>query len=101
MDKPTITIDGKRLEMQTPKARFWRELIKFEEERKNLTVESFCDEHAKILAAAFGVTADEIFDNLDVDEIMPTYVDVLMYTMGLLTAKMHVTKKNEDVEAQV
>ncbi len=101
MDRPTITIDGKTIDMPTPKARFWREIIKFEEGRKELTVEKFCDEHVNIIARAFGVTGEEVLDSLDVDEILPTYMNVLMYIMQLLTARLKVTKKNEDIEAQV
>ena len=101
MDRPTIVINGKTIEMPTPKARFWRELIKFEERRKDLTVEDFCDEHVKMISAAFGVTTEEVLDSIDVDEILPTYMNVLTYIMALLTARLKVTKKNEDIEAQV
>lgn len=102
MDRPIIVIEGKPIEMPTPKARLWREIIKFEEERKNLTVEDFCDSHIAVLARAFGVTDDEICDSLTVDEVLPLYTTVLTYIMQLLTSKLKVSKKNiEDLEAQV
>ena len=102
MDKPTIIINGKEIEMQTPKARLWREIVKFNDERRDLPVEDFCNEHAKIIAAAFGVTADEVLDNLYVDDIMPTYFKVFSFVLGMLTAKLSIDKKNilEGVTAQ-
>ena len=98
MKIPVIKIDGAELEMRTPKARLWRELIKFEQERRNLKVEDFCDEHVKMIAAAFGVTVEEVLDNLDVDEILPTYMNVLTFVMELLTANLKIAKKNEEDE---
>ena len=94
MDKPKITIDGKEIEMSTPKARLWREIIKFDAERKNLPVEDFVDDHAKIIASAFGITADEVLDNLKVEDILPTYFEVLSSVLLMLTAHMPTAKKN-------
>lgn len=101
MERPVIVIGENVIEMPTPKARLWRELIKFEEERKALTVEDFCDAHIEMLARAFGVSADEICDSLRVDEVLPLYMSVLKYIMALLTAKLTVSKKNEPEEGAV
>ncbi len=40
---PTITIRDKRYEANKPKARIWRELCRFDEEKKNLPAEKFVD----------------------------------------------------------
>lgn len=102
MDKPIITINGKIIEMKTPKARAWREIMKFNEDRQSLPASDFCEEHAKMIALAFGVSADEVLDNLDVDDILPTYLNVFTSLVGLLTAKLAIDKKNAagEVEAQ-
>lgn len=103
MDKPKITIDGKQIEMLTPKARLWREIIKFDNNRKDLPVDIFVEEHAKIIAMAFGVTVDEVLDNLDVTDILPTYSEVLGSILLLLTEHLPRAKKNagEEVDVQV
>lgn len=103
MEKPTIIVNNRMIEMPMPKARLWREIVKFEDERQSVSVDEFCDGHINIIARAFGVTTDEIFDNIDVDEILPTYRRILTYIMQLLTSKLTGIKKNmeEDITAQV
>lgn len=98
MDNPTIIINGKPIEMPRPKARVWREIISFNEARRNLPTEDFINEHAKIIALAFRVSEDDILDNLDVDEILPTYFNVFTCVVSLLTANLSVSKKNSDEE---
>ena len=92
MDKPTIMINGKQIDLPPVKARFWREIIRFDEVREEISSKDFVDEHAKIIALAFNVTQDEILDNLGVDDILPLYSNVLRYVIHLLSAK--VGKKN-------
>ena len=103
MDKPTIVLNGKTYEMKTPKAKLWRVIVKFNEERRNFPVEEFIEEHAKIIAAAFDVEVEEVLSGLDVDEVLPTYFNIFTSVLSLLTAKLAVSKKNaaEEVETQV
>ena len=101
MDKPKITIDGKEIEMQTPKARLWREIIKFDSERRDLPVDNFVDEHAAIIAKAFNISVDEVLDNLEVSEILPTYSQVLGTVLLLLTEHLPQAKKNTVEVAEV
>ena len=98
MDKPTITINGKQISLPPVKARFWREIIHFDEVREEIETKDFVDEHARIIALAFGVTQDEVLDNLSVDDILPTYAKTLRYVISLLSAKINkdTPKKNID-----
>lgn len=98
MDKPKIAINGKQIFLPPVKARFWREIIHFDEVREEIASKDFVDEHAKIIAIAFNVTQDEILDNLSVDDILPLYSSVLRYVIHLLSAK--VGKKNTLVETE-
>lgn len=98
MDRPTITIDGRKIELPEAKARIWREIIKFDETRKEIPTADFVDRHAEIIALAFGVTADEVLDNLEVGEILPVYLSVLTALLEMLTAKM--SGKKTEAEPQ-
>lgn len=106
MDKPTITINGEIKTMPTVKARVWRDLMKFDEECKKYktikeiiehseAVEKYCE----IIARAFDVTTDEVLDNLEIDEVLPTYFSVLNYVIVMLTNKLNATNKKNKGDA--
>lgn len=95
MNKPIITINGVQIEMLVPKARMWREFIKFDEERKDISSVDFVDRHSEIIAQAFGVSKDDVLDNLSVDEILPAYTEVLRYLVSTLTSRFVGDKKND------
>ena len=97
MDKPTLTINGKKIEMLEPKARAWRESIKLSEQRNEILAVDFVNKHCEFIAAAFGVSVDDVLDNIDVVDVMPLFYDVLAYIMKRLWAKWTDDKKNEGV----
>ena len=93
---PTITISGKTYEAQKPKARIWRELCKFDEEKKNLPAGEFLDAHAEIIAKVFeGITKDEILDELFIDEILAIYQEVFAWIASLITSRLGEVKNVE------
>lgn len=98
MDKPTITINGEVKVMPPVKARAWRELMQCEEEfkelRKDFKSDDAIEKHCEIIAKLFGVTADEVLDNLDIDDVLPTYFRALGYVVAMLTDKLSGDKKN-------
>lgn len=89
---PTLTVDGKEIEMAGVKARAWREIMAFEDKRKELTVSAAVDEYCRIIALAFGVTVDEVLDNLELADVLPKYFEVLDAVISMLTEKL--SKKN-------
>lgn len=95
MTKPTITINGKEIEIKT-KARLWRVVAEFNEKRrkKEIATDDFVDEHCKVIATAYGVSVDDVLDNIDIADVLPTCLEVLNYTGDKLTSKM--LKKNQD-----
>ena len=99
MDKPTLTINGNKIEMLEPKAKVWREAIKLREQRNEILAVDFVNTHCEFIAAAFGVSVDEVLDNIDVVDVMPLFYDVLAYIMKRLWAKWTDDKKNEEVNA--
>jgi len=97
---PIITIGDKTYEAQKPKARIWRELCRFDEDKKNLPAEEFLDAHAVIIAKVFdGITKDDILDELFIDEILTTYQDIFSWVASLITSKLGEIKNVESEEA--
>ncbi len=95
----TITINGKEIEMTEIKARLWREIMAFEDKRADLPVMEAFDETCRIIAVAFGVTVDEVLDNLEIEDILPKYFEVSNAVVVKLTEKLG--KKNADAAAQI
>lgn len=98
METPTITINGKEIKLPPVKARLWKEIMKFHSERKNISTVDLIEKYCEIIAIAFGVTTDEVLDNIDVVDVSETYFKVFNAVVAMLTAKL--PKKN-DVPAEV
>ena len=101
MDKPTLTINGKVIEMPAVKARIWREVMALTAERKNISTVDFVERHCDVIAMAFNITKDDVLDNISVEDVLPTFNTILVYISSLITAKLGDTKKNVDVDVQV
>lgn len=95
MEKPTINISGTVLTMPEPKARIWREIIVFDEERKTIPAVDIVDKCCEVIALAFGhtLTKDDVLDNIEIGDVLPLYFEILRYILEMLTVK--IGKKNE------
>lgn len=93
MATPTITINGKEIPMKT-KARIWRVISEFNEKRKNIPIADFVEEHCKIISAAYGLTLDDVLENMEIRDVVPVCYQVINYVGEQLTAKSE--KKNQD-----
>ena len=91
--KVTIKLSEKIVELPKIKAGMWREIMKFEEERKEIKSADIIEKYCEIIAAAFGVSTEEILENLLIDEVVPKYYEILNAMLGMLTAKLG-NKKN-------
>ena len=103
MGRPIININGQEIILPEVKARVWREIIQFDEEHKNLKreeillkLEKFCG----VIALAFAVTTDEVMDNLNISDILPTYFAVLTTVASMLTEKLAKKNAEETVTSQ-
>lgn len=92
MNKPTITINGKEISMKS-KARLWGVVMKFDKDAAEIPREEEVDRYCEIIAVAFGLTTDEVLDNLELEDVAPKYFEVYNAVAGLLTSKL--AKKNE------
>lgn len=88
MEKSTIEINGKEYKVKKILSKDWRRIFKFEEERKDILLIDFIDKHCEVIAGVLeGVTAEELQEELSVDEVMKVYNDVLKYLLELLSRK--------------
>jgi hypothetical protein len=86
-----IVIAGKKYPIGKPKAKEWRELSKFMDERKEISSVDYVDKHAEIIAALLNdkeITAGFIIENADLDEIMPAYYALSNHIIGNLNSKL-------------
>lgn len=97
VNAPKIVIDGKTYQAKKPKARFWREIMAFDDSIPSLTTVEFIDQMAGIIALAFkDLTADEILDNVELDDIRKIYADLYKWVLWLLNSKMETLPKNSE-----
>lgn len=94
--KVTIKIAEKIIELPKIKAGMWREIMKFEEERKEIKAVDAVEKYCEVIATAFGITTDEVLDNLLIEEVVPKYYEILNAMLGMLTAKLGENKKNAE-----
>jgi len=103
MKKPVIEVNGKKYEMKTPKPRMWRKFFKFDEERAKMSVADSVEEHCKFLPEWFegDLTADEMLDNMEVEEIFKAYNGCLKYLLSMFAAKWGDEEKKEANDGNV
>ena len=95
----TINVVGKEYRVKKIKAKNWREIFKFEEERKDILIIDFIDKHCEVIAGVLeGVTAEELQENLSVEEVMQVYSELVKYLLRLLTEKADDEKNGENGE---
>ena len=102
MSRPTITINGKTIELPNIKVKAWREIAEANEEiRTNTLLDAgFMERHCKFIALAFGVTTEEVLDNLYIEDVLPIYSAVANTITTMITAKLG-DKKNGAAELEV
>ena len=76
MEAPVIVIGGKERKAMRPKARFWRELVEFDEGISGIEPTELMERTAGIVASAYdGVDADDVLDSLCIDELRKAYAE--------------------------
>ena len=98
MEKPTITIDGKKHEMLKLTGRSWRLLGEFVETAPDYADADFIEKHAAFIAQFYpGVTAEDILD-LPLENILPASAAIRKYIMDCLTVKLEKIEKNVETD---
>jgi len=97
-----INIDGKKYKPGKAKAKMWRELMLFDEEKAEIPLEDFIDAHAEMIVKTFAnpdLTAEILVNQMDLEEILPLYTAVFKWFCAQLNAKI-AKLPNEDPAAQ-
>lgn len=87
MKKPVLVLDGKEYVAKQPKAKIWRIMLQFEEDKKDIDISLFITAHCDILSELFGVDSGEIEDKAALEDIVTTYQQCFSYVMSLITKK--------------
>ena len=90
---PKITLNDKTYTATKPKAKLWREIIKFNKtfEGKDLSKdESALDQMFDLISQSFGnpdITPETIENELDLDELMPKFTEICEWVAKLVAGK--------------
>jgi len=97
MERPKIIINEREIELPPIKARLWKKIMQFHSDRKNISTADLMEKYCEIIALAFGVTTDEVLDNLNIEDVGDTYYYVFETVVATLAEKT--PKKNTEAEA--
>ena len=101
MERPTITIEGKKYEIKKLTGRDWRVFSEFNDKIPQYTDADFIEKHAAFIAEFYnGVTADNVLDNMPLPEIVPASMAIRNYILQSLTAKFKEVEKNVEKDAK-
>ena len=85
LEKPKLLLGDTEKELITT-AGVASEILKFSNKRKDIPVENYLQEHINILAIAFGVTADEVRNNVSLAVVVTKYFEILEYIARVISS---------------
>lgn len=91
MKTPEIIIDGKTCIAQKPKAKVFRDALRYDEiDRKTMDINQCIDREAEIVAALYGdnITADGILENYEIDQIRELYASAIIWMLGIWSGRL-------------
>lgn len=80
--KPTLEIDGDKLELDTT-TRTAIAILDFAEKRRGISVSEYLPAHVDILATAFNTTPEKISNSLDFAQTVLKFLEVLTYVANV------------------
>jgi len=99
MNIPEIVIDGKTYKAKKPKIKYWEQA----ENLAQLLVESenFVLEYCRFIAAGFdGLKAEVVRDGMDLEDLKPTYIEILKWLRSVVDQKLSQIPNAESQESQ-
>jgi hypothetical protein len=91
MEQLTITLNDKTYTAPKPKVKLWRELTKFQEMNDGKDLNKVLDEVLLLISKAFNhpdITPESIEENMDLDEILPTWYQVVAWVNNAVNSKL-------------
>ena len=99
MDTPKLHIAGREITPNPPKMKVWREFLAFfDAEKQDMDLETFLDEHVRLIVLGFGrddVTKEVIDENVEVADIVPLTRALFRWIQSLTFSKL-VNLPNEE-----
>lgn len=83
IEKPTLLL-GEEVKQMNNSVGVASKILKFSNDRKNLTIENYLEEHAKIIAAVFDTTAEEVKSKVPFALLITKFFDCLEYTAKVI-----------------
>ena len=103
MDTPILHIAGREIVPNPPKMKVWREFLAFfDAEKQDMDLETFLDEHVRLIVLGFGreeVTKEVIDENVEVADIVPLTRALFHWIQSLTFSKL-VNLPNEEMEKE-
>ncbi|WP_102492974.1 hypothetical protein [Selenomonas felix] len=99
MKTPILHIAGREITPHPPKMKVWREFLAFfDAEKQDMDLETFLDEHVRLIVLGFGreeVTKEVIDENVEVADIVPLTRALFRWIQSLTFSKL-VNLPNEE-----
>ena len=98
MDKPSIKLNGRTIEMPEPKAKLWRVFAEFEGGKKDLTADQYVEQHCRMISVMYegAVTAEELLESMALSEVIPAYKVASTFLTAMLYSKLKELEKKEE-----
>ena len=87
MATPVLKLNGKEYTVPRPTMGVWRKVIAYDDAKKEKLVDMI-DGHVEILALIYGIDADEVRDNIDIADVIPSYLTAVRWVIDLTYEKM-------------
>ena len=87
MATPVLKLNGKEYKAPRPTMGVWRKVIEYDDAKKEKLVDMI-DGHIGILALIYNIDADEVRDNIDIADVIPSYLTAVRWVIDLTYEKM-------------
>jgi hypothetical protein len=87
----TITLNGKTYTAPKPKVKLWRQIAKFQESSDGKNLVDVFDDVIAMICEVFNnpeITPESIEENMDLDEILPTWYQVVAWVNNTVNSKL-------------
>lgn len=95
METPKLKLKNKTYTAQRPTMGVWRQVVEYDETKKDGLIEAI-DGHMKILSVIYDIPVDEIQENIDIADVIPSYLAAAAWVINLTYEKMKAIPKNAD-----
>ena len=96
MATPVLKLNGKEYKAPRPTMGVWRKVIEYDDAKKEKLVDMI-DGHIGILALIYNIDADEVRDNIDIADVIPSYLTAVRWVIDLTYEKMkEIPSKNAE-----